>query len=50
MSKRILVGLVRLAFFALTGRVPSQQQQQKQQAPPPASRAEKATAPAETTQ
>jgi hypothetical protein len=45
MSKRILVGLVCLAFLALTGSALSQQQQQKQQAPPPASQAEKATAP-----
>ena len=46
MSKRILVGLVGLAFLALTGSALSQQQQQKQQAPPAASQAEKAPAPA----
>ncbi len=45
MSKRILAGLVCLAFWALTGSALSQQQPQKQQAPPPAPRAEKATAP-----
>jgi len=45
MSKRFLVGLVCLAFWALTGSALSQQQQQKQEAPPPASPAEKATAP-----
>jgi hypothetical protein len=45
MSKRILVGLVCLAFWALTGSALSQQQQQKQEAPPPASQGEKATAP-----
>jgi len=45
MSKRILAGLVCLAFLALTGSALSQQQQQKQQAPPPAPQAEKATAP-----
>src|SRR5208282_3485505 len=44
MSKRILVGLVCLAFWALTGSALSQQQQQKQEAPPPASQGEKATA------
>ena len=42
MSKRILVGLVCLAFLTLTGSALSQQQQQKQQAPPPAPQAEKA--------
>jgi hypothetical protein len=46
MSKRILAGLVCLAFWALTGSALSQQQQQEQQAPPPAPQAEKATAPA----
>lgn len=46
MSKRILAGLVCLAFWALTGSALSQQQEQKQQAPPPAPQAEKATAPA----
>ncbi len=46
MSKRILAGLVCLAFLALTGSALSQQQQQKQQAPPPSPQAEKATAPA----
>jgi hypothetical protein len=35
MSKRILVGLVCLAFLALTGSALSQQQQQKQPAVPP---------------
>jgi hypothetical protein len=45
MSKRILAGLVCLAFWALTGSALSQQQQQKQEAPPPAPQAEKATAP-----
>ena len=53
MSKRILAGLVCLAFLALTGSALSQQQQEKQQAPPPqaekvavpAPQAEKATAP-----
>lgn len=45
MSKRIMAGLVCLAFWALTGSALSQQQQQKQQAPPPAPQAEKATAP-----
>ncbi|MGB7913340.1 MAG: DUF2092 domain-containing protein [Desulfobaccales bacterium] len=47
MSKRILAGLVCLAFWALTGSALSQQQQEKQQAPPPpAPQAEKAPAPA----
>jgi hypothetical protein len=46
MSKRILAGLVCLAFWALTGSALSQQQEQKQQAPPPAPQAEKAPAPA----
>jgi len=46
MSKRILAGLVCLAFWALTGSALSQQQPQKPQAPPPpAPQAEKATAP-----
>lgn len=45
MSKRILIGLVCLAFLALTGSALSQQPPQKQQAPPPASQGEKATAP-----
>ena len=45
MSKRILAGLVCLAFWALTGSALSQQQQQKQEAPPPAPQAEKAKAP-----
>ncbi len=45
MSKRILAGLVCLAFWALTGSALSQQQPQKQQAPPPAPQAEKAKAP-----
>ncbi len=45
MSKRILLGLVCLAFLALTGSALSQQQQQKQEVPPPASQGEKATAP-----
>jgi hypothetical protein len=46
MSKRILAGLVCLAFWALTGSALSQQQEQKQQAPPPAPEAQKAPAPA----
>ncbi|MGA9753669.1 MAG: DUF2092 domain-containing protein [Desulfobaccales bacterium] len=47
MSKRILAGLVCLAFWALTGSALSQEQQQKPQAPPPAApQAEKAPAPA----
>ena len=45
MNKRILVGLVCLAFWALTGSALSQQPQQKPEAPPPASQGEKATAP-----
>ncbi len=45
MSKRILVGLVCLAFLLLTGSALSQQPQQKKEAPPPASQGEKATAP-----
>lgn len=45
MSKRILAGLVCLAFWALTGSALSQQQPQKPQAPPPAPQAEKAPAP-----
>jgi hypothetical protein len=45
MSKRILAGLVCLAFWALTGSALSQQQEQKQQAPPPAPEAQKAPAP-----
>jgi hypothetical protein len=45
MSKRILAGLVCLAFWALTGSALSQQQGQKQQPPPPAPQAEKAPAP-----
>ncbi len=47
MSKRILAGLVCLAFWALTGSALSQEQQQKPQAPAPAApQAEKAPAPA----
>ena len=46
MSKRIMAGLVCLAFWALTGSALSQQQQQEQQAPPPAPQAEKAPTPA----
>jgi len=46
MSKRILAGMVCLAFWALTGSALSQQQQQKPQPPPPAPQAEKAKAPA----
>jgi hypothetical protein len=45
MSKRILAGLVCLAFWALTGSALSQQQEQKQQVPPPAPEAQKAPAP-----
>ena len=45
MDKRILAGLVCLAFWALTGSALSQEQQQKPQAPPPAApQAEKAPA------
>jgi hypothetical protein len=45
MNKRILAGLVCLAFWVLTGSALSQQQQQKQPAPPAAPQAEKAKAP-----